>query len=281
MAGKPSILNEAKSAKAEELSREDYLIKAFLAGPSGAGKTTTALTLPGKKLLIDVDHRAESIFGFEDVEVLPCWSLDPSSAKGWEKLTKVKDELWALVHSNNFPYSLILLDGLTSMNRVAMNWSLLLNPKTGLGGAPAEQHYVPQMHVLANFILGMLPLPCHVVLTGHMEFHEDRKYNTLEWAPRMYGKTRNEICAWFNESYYCEKRKDKPAEDGTQRQRFIWNTMGTGRKEMFKSSMNHLGKYWDDPIEVTLPKDWTGSPEDAPQGFTKLLDMRFGEGGQR
>lgn len=270
-----NVLDELISAKDMGLNREDYLIKAFLAGPSGSGKTTTALTLPGQKVLIDVDHRAESVSGFEDVEILPCWSLDPSSAEGWEKLGRVKDELWSMVRRKAFPYKVVILDGLTSMNRVAMNWSLLLNPKTGLGGAPAEHHYIPQMHVLANFILGMIPLPCHVILTGHMEFHEDRRRDTLEWAPKMFGKTRNEICAWFNESYYCEKKKDKPAADGTQRQKFEWQTMGTGKMEMFKSSLNHLGKYWDDPIDVTLPTDWTGSATSELYGFAKLLNMRF------
>ena len=118
------------ATKAESLRFETYRIRALLSSPgSGAGKTTAACSIPGRKLLIDIDNRSESVAEWPDVEVVKCHEADPKSPKAWQRLDNIRKELWALAHpSCTFPYAAVIPDGNTALFRVCMNWALLLDP---------------------------------------------------------------------------------------------------------------------------------------------------------
>lgn len=264
-----SYLEEARSAKEDKQTRENTRIKGLLLGPSGGGKTTLAVTLPGKLLLIDLDNRAESVIGFPNVEIIDCHDPNPDSPKACTKIQNILKELWDQVTRDRFSYAGVIIDGLSALNRVYMNWALLLDPGVGLGNTPARQHYNPQMFGITRLIQGALPLPCHVVLTAHLRMFEDKTSGVLEWLPNMYGNTRTEICAWFNETYYCDRTKAK--KDGKMVREYYINTDGMkGMKEKeIKSSLNHLGKYWTDPVVIDFDKERVG--------FEHLLDLRFGK----
>jgi hypothetical protein len=261
----PKILNQAKPAK--EMTKETMKIKAALGGHSGSGKTTSAVaTLPGKKLLIDYDGRADSIAGLADVDVIQILESNPRSPVAWRKAEALCDDLWVATRAGELKYDVVIEDGLTAMNRYAMHWALLLDPKRGLGGSPAQQHYGPQMKNLADHILKMKALPVHYVLTIHLEMFEDAAEGSVLFLPKMYGKTRTELGTWFNETYYCFHKSDPQSNQ----QKYFWHTSGFGRMEFFKSAMNNpVGKYWKDPVEIDLEK--------RPAGFEKLLNLRFGK----
>lgn len=261
------ILDEAK--KAEDLNYSTYKIRCLLSSPgSGAGKTTAASSLPGKKLLLDIDNRSESVAGWKDVEIIRCHEADPRSPRAWDRLEKIKRELWSLGRKpESFPYDGIIVDGNTALFRVCMNWSLLLDPKRGLGGCPAQQHYGPQMKNASDWILSMLGLPCHMVFTGHEDKVEQDGGQLACWLPKVTGKLATEVPKWYNETYYCW-RESQP-KDGKVAHRFFWSTQGSGRREYLKSSMNQLQKYWNDPIELDFDKEFVG--------FEDLLIRRFGK----
>jgi len=270
----PSILDEAKPAK--EMTLENYRIRCLLSSPgSGAGKTTSACSLPHSKerplLLIDIDNRAEAIAGFPNVEVLSCHEIDSRSPKAWMRMEGIKKELWsqarlAAKERRKFPYSGVIPDGLTALMRICMNWSLLLDPKRGLGGCAAKQHYGPQMKNATDWILSILGLPCHVAFTGHENLVEADGGQLACWLPKITGKLATEVAKWFNETYYCWR--EQQVKDGEVKYRFFWTTQGTKRREYLKSSMNQLQKYWNDPIEIDFS---------APKvGFVDLLERRFG-----
>ena len=268
-ASKPSILEEAKSAKDMELP-ENYKIKGLLAGPSGSGKRMSSTTLPGRLLLVDFDGRKETVAGMENIETLSCYDPDPKSPKGWMKSEELRKDIWASVRKGNLPYDGIIEATLTSMLRYCMNWSLLLDPKRGLGGSPAKQHYMPQMKNVSDHILSLKSLPLHYILTAHLEIIEDEEMGGLKYLPKATGKMRTEIPGWFNECYFCSREKDKNGK-----LRYYWTTAGTGRWDFLKSTLNQLNKHWSDPIEVNFNK--------SPVGFKRLLEMRFGKkkGGEK
>lgn len=261
------ILEE--TTPAEELDYKTYKIRALLSSPgSGAGKTTAACTAPGKKLLVDIDNRAEAIAGFSHVEILRCHEIDSRSPRAWDRLVKVKKELWALARKpEEFPYDTVIIDGNTALFRVCMNWSLLLDSKRGLGGSPAQQHYGPQMKNTSDWITSILGLPCHVIFTGHENMVEQEGGQLACWLPKVTGKLATEVPKWFNETYYCWR--DQRIKDGKTKHKFFWSTQGTGKREYLKSSLNQLQKYWNDPIEVDFSKEFTG--------FEALLIKRFGK----
>lgn len=260
---------------ATELTPEavDYYIKGLIVGGSGSGKTTLACTLPGEKLLLDFDGRSESVAGESSVYVLKIRPTKRGDEKIFERAQQVTDEVWDAINKDTFPYDGVIADGLSSLNRFGMWWTYSLRTSegkkliTGPGGAPAQIHYNPQMHALANLILGLLPIPKHFILTAHFDRYEDPETGIVRYWPKMYGNTRTEIGAWFNETYHCFRRGDK-----TNRRYFI-NTGRGGEMGFIKSAMNKRSAYWKDPIEIDFDK--------PPVGFERLLAMRFSEkGGQ-
>lgn len=262
-----TILEKAKPA--EEAHRENYLIKCLLVGKSGSGKTTSAgLTLPGRKLVIDYDNRAESLAGAKDVKVLKMLPTVTEPLK-WQETVKLLEELWGQVRRKELEYDSILESGLSSMNRMAMYWALMLDPKRGLGGGPAMQHYGPQIKNLQDHIMSMLALPVNYVLEAHYELVEDQESGGTTFLPLLFGKkARSELPGLFNECYHAYHMWDGEKKV----QKYFWHTAGFGKFDFMKSSMNNpAGKYWTDPIEIKL--------DENPAGFKMLLDRRFGKGG--
>jgi len=251
-----SLLTSTRSA--EEINRETFKIKALLVGDSGGGKSTSATTIAGRKLVLESDRRSESFAGIPDIEIADIFQ--------WEELQDVVEELWNLTHSDDpFPYAAIIFDGLSSMGRFAMDWSMSLTDNkgrktpTGLGGVPAQQHYFPQMHTLSQLILAAIPLPCHVIFTGHLDIYEDKLLKTIDIYPKITGKIRTEVSSWFNETYLCTRKQGK----------YYWVTAPYQRYTFLKSAMNQLGKYWQGDIELDFSQPKTG--------FEYLLDLRFGK----
>ncbi len=265
------ILDQTIRAEDIEVQLEGYYIRGLLCGGSGSGKTTSALSLPGRKLLIDLDGRSRAAGGFANTEILPLaeiYGKDPKGPELWMKLMGIKKELWTLT-LKDFPYDAIILDGLTAMNRLSMNWALLLDPHRGLGGTPGQVHYGPAMGSIVDMVQGMKSLPCHFLLTCHLELLEDSAVGSYRLLPKTWGKLRTDVESWFDETYLCQRDHGKGGET-----EYSWMTAGGGKYRFLKSTLNHLGEYWKDPFKIVVPKDTSGA---SPWGFQRLLEMRFGK----
>ncbi len=259
------ILTASDDASKQVLDPKTYLIRVLLAGPSGGGKTQGMMSLPGRKLLIDLDNRAESVYGTKNLHIIKCHEADPKSPKAWDRLLKIQKSILSDIKADDFPFESVIYDGLTMMGRIAMNWALMLDNKRGLGGSPAKQHYGPQMDNLSKFMISSLQIPRNVGYSAHMEMFEDKKAATLDFLPKITGKLRTEIAGWFSECYYVYRTPD---DEGNRSYR--WLTAGDRKYEFFKSSLNSLGDYWEDPVEI--PKDGYA---DQSNGFMQLLKWRF------
>lgn len=259
------IAAAATSAKEMELDPSQYHFKVLLTGPSGSGKTLGATTLPGKVLLVDFDGRAETVIGEEKVEVLSCHEPDPRSPQAWQRAEAIRRQIILEVKQGVFPYDSVVWDGLTMLGRYGLNWALTLDPKRGLGGAPAQQHYLPQMDNLAKFVLSTLALPLNILYTGHIELIEEADTGKIVYLPKITGKLRTEVANWFSETYFCFRQLDTEEK----KLRYYWLTAGSGKKEFFKSTLNKLGKFWCDPIEIDFDK--------KSKGFGDLFERRFGQ----
>lgn len=265
-----SILTE-EQPKSKAQTLENFKIKALLIGASGTGTTTGAMTLPGRKLLIDTDGRAESVQGFDNVTPITISEPTPDQPKAWFALEKLRTDIWSAVRQNKFVYDSVIVDGISSMCRYAINWSLMLTGadnklmSRGPGGGPAQPHYMPAMFKIDRFINSMLALPLNVVFTTHEELFEDKHLKTLTFYPKITGKLRTELANWFNESYLTTTIR---GSDG--KTKYLWQTQGGGdRRPFMKSSLNQLGRYWIDPVEIKFDKEL--------RGFELLIEKRFGK----
>jgi hypothetical protein len=252
---------EDTTVEEEEEVKPPKYTNALLTGASGSGKTTSAMTIidpsAGETALhLDIDNRAESIEGFPGITSVPCYEEDPRSPKAWMKLEEIRKRLWTLVQKDEFPYTAVVADGMSSLYDVGMNWAITLNPKVGLGGAPAEHHWMPQMYNCKQWIKSMIALPCHFILTGHEDLEKNKLTGTVIWLPKCTGKNRTDTPRWFNETYFCWRKSGKKGQA-----RYFWNTIswsGGIKRDYLKSSMNQLGRYWRDPVEIDFTKERVG-----------------------
>lgn len=241
-----------------------YRLKLLLGGPTGSGKSSALTTIPGKKLFLDTDGRKESLLGYPDVEVLDCYEPDPKSPTAWIKLEEIKKEIIAQIRAGKFPYSLIVEDGLSTLNRYCMNWALLLNPARAMGGAPVEGHYGAHGVNLMNHILGMIALPVHYALTCHFNIVEDG--NKIIYTPKTWGKQlRTEIPTVFTEVWLSARVKD-----AGEKAAYHVYTAPIGSYDFLKSALNKQEKFWKDPVVIDLDSE-------EPRGLSKLFKARFGK----
>jgi hypothetical protein len=275
--GQPTKIPVLDSLRGEEFAKTEvqFFIKAMLCGPTGSGKTQSAVTLPKTKekplLLIDFDNRWETLRDEIEqglVKMVSFYDEDPDSPKGWNRAEDLRKELWAKARDpEGFPFSGVIEDGLSAMGRSAMNLALTLDPKTGLGGAPAKQHYSPQISFLVKHINSMRNLPCHYVLTSHFDLEKDEDDGSIKLLPKVTRSLRTEIPSWFNEVYRCYR------ETGASKERegmlYYWETSGTGKYEFFKSTLNNKQTFWNDPVQIDFKK--------SPVGFEQLIATRMKE----
>lgn len=262
------VLERAKPA--QELNSDTYKVRCLsVSEGSGDGKTKSACTIFGKKLLIDLDGRAETVAGYPDIDVIKIIEKDVKNPKAWDEMVKLKEELWKATEMDPYPYDSIIVDGLTEMFRICMYWVLKLDAggKFGIADSPAEQHYGPQMKHVADWIRSVIGLPVHLIVTAHEEVKEIKKTGRTIIAPLATGKLRIEIPKWFNETYFNIRERDK--ENNVK---FFWYTQAFDKHNYLKSSMNDMQQYWEDPVPLDFKSD-------ELVGFPYLWNKRFGVAG--
>lgn len=231
-------------------------INALILGKSKNGKTTSALTLPGKKLLVDTDMRAAAASTFKDVDIIQVAST-PKSSEAFNQMKDLTTELWEDFRSEKPTYAAIIYDGLSSMSRIVMDHCLTLRKSDGspaslgFGGVPAQQHYNPYMAEMSKYIFNTLAMPAHIVWTGHYYIYEDENTNTQEWWPKVFGNIRTEICSWFNEVYACHTTR-KEEEGKKDKFDYWWQTASDSKLDFVGSTLNDQNSLWDSPYLVDL-----------------------------
>ena len=283
-----SILASAK--KASELTLENW-IKALLLGKSKTGKTEGSVTLPlvEEKPILHLaltPRTRATLAGYPHVEILEIIEQQLETKKlvtgvqhnivseAWDKIYTVLTELWDIANSGKpFPYSGVVLDDSSTLNRYCMNFVLGLKTKKdgkiketekGIGGAPKwETHFVPHTMEMTKILAGLLiPLPCHIVVCGHYDVYTDDDTKLTLCQPAVYSRAlRSVMPSWFNEVYETTAKHD-PKEG---RERYFWTTFGSGQKDFLGSTMNKQNKIWKSPFEVEL--------DQKPAGFAKLAQL--------
>ena len=223
----------------------NYIPKFMLVGPSGSGKTTALTTFPPeyKVLVLNFFGNPESLEGAENVDFITIQDLKPESGQGWLALEKVKRKLIAKLVAGDFPWDVLAIDTVTGLMKLAMNYTLMTNPKhTNIMGAPAQLHYLGYAHAAEQFIMGFLGFPIITVINAHAEtFISEETKLQINRAVMPGNVMRNTVYTYVGEVY---RTLSHPHATDPSKSEFKWQCQQDSQWPILKSVLNQKGKYW-------------------------------------
>lgn len=244
----------------------------LLLGPTGAGKTTQFLTMPGRKFAYLFDPNAvQSLQGYdvEYEEFLPDrLNLSVRSlAKGvGDKSTNFKNNTyqdWEKDFNDRLDSGFfdnidsILFDSATTLLSLIMDRVLTVNGRAG--SWPQQDDYGPQMLAFQSVVRTLTALGKSVMMTGHVEVKQDELTKRIFRMPMMTGQLKQRIPLLFTDILMCQATTDQAKGNVT------YQVMTTPDRmtETVRCTMKGCKPFED----VTI--DWSKNPEG--QGIGGLI----------
>lgn len=203
--------------KLSEMKDAD-LLRVFIMGEPGTGKTVFGTSFPGPILAFDFDGKIASAFNhwkakdpkkLEEIEYIDCRVRDKKGGA----FTLMNSKLSEL--KQDCPFKTILVDSTTTMASEMMNW--LINFETGIKRnkdikslqVASMQDYMIFAPTFTNLIFELFALPCHIVLTGHIKIQQDEVTGEIHRTANIPGKISKELPVYFPEVYVSMVKNDK------------------------------------------------------------------------
>jgi hypothetical protein len=195
--------------KLTDLATSDF-VKVLVYGDSGTGKTCFASSFPGPIEYWDFDNKISSAAQFYKNDVSRLAQIDVHQYAGlapkvrmgeWEKRSRMIDSLKL---TGPLPFKTLVLDSLTTFTHFMLE-DYIYRSQTGikrpLEGINAIQDYQLLDRHLTTMITGVLSLPCHVVMLGHLGIEKDEATGIISRQPFMPGKFAHKLPIYFEEVY--------------------------------------------------------------------------------
>lgn len=248
--------------------------KFLVLGPTGSGKTSQFLTLPGKKFIYLFDPNALLTLRGYDVDYEEFYaqdiSLDATSLskdKGGDKVTgKSRSEVY-LNWEKDFDkklsegffdqYDVIGMDSCTTFLDLIMDRILAINGRPGAW--PGQDDYGPQMMTFTNVVRTMAGMGKMIYFTGHLSLEKDELSQTIYRIPVMTGKLKDKIPLLFSDIFATDC-----VTDAKGNVTYTIQTVSDRRTPTIRCSLRGLSPHED----VTI--DWAKDP--VGQGIGGLLN---------
>lgn len=195
----------------------------LLLGPTGSGKTTQFLTLPGKKFMYLFDPNALNSITGQDVDYeqfLPDrLSMKISSLKKgvgdrstrpisnnayneWEKdfEERLRSDFFA-------SYDAVAFDSCTTLLDMIMDRVLTINGRAGQW--PQQDDYGPQVNTFINIVRTATSMGKTVYFTGHIEAKKDEITGRVFNAPILTGRLKAKLPLLFTDIFITEAISDR------------------------------------------------------------------------
>lgn len=158
---------------------------ALIYGTPGAGKTTVLGKLPGKTLLIDIDHSSDVLAGNENTDIVRIKDLG--------ELTGIIDEL-----SSGHNYDNICIDNLTELQMAMEDY---LGKNGNNGGIPSMHDYAVVNTKIRDYVRNFRALDGNIIFTAwevpnKITAPDGTQY--VQFVPELREKIRNNVCGLCN-----------------------------------------------------------------------------------
>lgn len=178
-------------------------VSILLLGLSGSGKTWCAATAP-KPILLDCFDPSGYLSIRDQIGpdlLVQDWSVardnpkKPSVWRDWVSEFDSRSKLWPELGT-------YVLDSATTWGEACLNFALNGHPIT----KPNTEHWVAQRALMEGFLKRMLSLPCHVVVTGHLQTKEDQKTGSKWNQMLITGQSAQRVPLLFDELWIAESK---------------------------------------------------------------------------
>lgn len=196
--------------------KESKLIKVFVMGDPGTGKTIGAASFPGPMKFYDFDSKISSAYSFlkgkdpKKLEQIDYELCAPTDAKG-TSYTKMDLSLEKIINdykaTGKLEYKTLVIDSATIMAEEMLAWLLEFetgiqrNSKVKSRKMASQQDYGLFAPTFAAFLFEILALPWNVVMTGHIQIKQDEKTSEIFRVATIPGRMAKQIGVYFPEVY--------------------------------------------------------------------------------
>lgn len=236
------------------------LLKALVMGRSGTGKTHLYSTCP-RPIHIDCFDKG----GTKTAELQPLIEsgdiiVDASfQDDGWKSPKAFRN--WERIHARRKQmgyYDVIGTYGIDSITAFAdsMMYAILLKGDKGkgsrVGETPQIQDYNVQQYTLVDIMGDLMTLPCHVLVTGHIDLIRDEVSGELETSVLLAGKASAKVPNVFEEKYIARVVKGdyklQMSNDGKYHAstRVGGKTFGTFEEPNIRNLLKRINFNWED-----------------------------------
>lgn len=214
-----------------EIEIEDR-VKLLIYGPSGAGKTVSAVSFPYPQLYLDTDGKVDSAARYYRNDPERLKNIDVRQLSGdlggdsIGELNKIiRDELIPQQRAGKMIYKTLVLDSLTTFSSQVLNHIIRTNP--GVKRVSSAQGVQPQLvdygilrREFQRLIPGLLSLPMNVVMVGHVNTEKDELTGQISKSVHMDGSFARDLPIFFKEVFYAYVDTNK---------QYMWQTQSTAQ----------------------------------------------------
>jgi hypothetical protein len=208
------------SIKLSDLQTGPDFVKLLLIGASGAGKTVSTASFPGKKLILDFDNKVSSISQFykgnpllAEIEVKQYgkMTIKPNVAGVKPRMQQFLDDMGVFFKMHDakqkLPFDTIIVDTITTLVDSIMEDYRYVS-QLGVKRPNQDQNSQSDYGLLATHfkqIIGrLLALDANVVFVGHSKLETDESTGIRSNEILMPGQMASKLGIYFEEVYFAK-----------------------------------------------------------------------------